>query len=253
MPVLRCQGAAGRLFGSRYAAHLLLLSGFVALSFVGPANAGDVATGRTTDPFAAPIAEASRRFGIPDGWIRAVLSAESGGDTQAISPKGAMGLMQVMPATWEELRMRYRLGIDPFDPRDNILAGTAYLRALHDRYGSVAAMLAAYNAGPERYDRHLAHGLPLPDETQAYVAALAPRIGSEALSGGAPIASARPAEWREAPLFVVSSGHTEAAARLRSGGALGDPSTAASERRRTAAEPETGGLFVVANARGDQQ
>jgi len=252
MPVPRCQGAAGRLFASRHA-HLFLLSGLVALAFVGAASAGEAATGRAADPFAAPIAEASRRFGIPDGWIRAVLSAESGGDTQAISPKGAIGLMQVMPATWEELRWRHRFGSDPFDPRDNILAGTAYLRELHDRYGSAAAMLAAYNAGPDRYDRHLARGLPLPAETLAYVAALAPRIGSDGLSGGAPIAFVRPADWREAPLFVMSSGRTETTTRRRSGGALSDPPTAAPEHGQDTAEPGTGGLFVVANAKGDQQ
>lgn len=252
MPVPRCQGAAGRLFASRHA-YLFLLSGLVALAFVGPANAGDVSTGRTTDPFAAPIAEASRRYGIPDGWIRAVLSAESGGDTQAVSPKGAMGLMQVMPTTWEELRRRHRLGSDPFDPRDNILAGTAYLRELHDRYGSVAATLAAYNAGPERYDRYLARGLPLPAETLAYVAALTSRIGSDGLSSGTPIAFAQPVDWRNAPLFLVPPRRTEAATRLRSGGATGGSPTAATEPRRNTAEPGTGGLFVVVNARGDQR
>src|SRR6266704_6782318 len=90
-------------------------------------------------------------------------------------PKGAMGLMQIMPKTWTELRARYGLGADPFDPRDNILAGAAYIRELYDRYGA-PGFLAAYNAGPGRYERHLATGRPLPDETQAYVATLAPRI-----------------------------------------------------------------------------
>ena len=80
-----------------------------------------------------------------------------------------------MPGTWTELRARYGLGADPYDPRDNILAGAAYIRELYDRYGS-PGFLAAYNAGPERYERHLATGRPLPDETQAYVATLAPMI-----------------------------------------------------------------------------
>src|SRR3546814_10072998 len=69
-------------------------------------------------------------------WIRAVMRVESRGDARAISPKGAIGLMQVMPATWTEMRTRYALGPDPYDPRDNILAGAAYLREMHDRYGS---------------------------------------------------------------------------------------------------------------------
>jgi soluble lytic murein transglycosylase-like protein len=86
-----------------------------------------------------------------------------------------MGLMQIMPKTWTELRARYGLGADPYDPRDNILAGAAYIRELYDRYGATG-FLAAYNAGPGRYERHLATGRPLPDETQAYVAKLAPMI-----------------------------------------------------------------------------
>lgn len=70
---------------------------------------------------------------------------------------------------------------DPFDPHDNIVAGAAYLRWLHDRYGD-AGFLAAYNAGPGRYDEHLATGRPLPDETRAYVTAVARRMGDNAVS-----------------------------------------------------------------------
>ena len=72
-----------------------------------------------------------------------------------------MGLMQIMPKTYAELRARHRLGPDAYDPRDNILAGAAYLREMLDRYGS-PGFLAAYNAGPLRYDQHLATGRPLP-------------------------------------------------------------------------------------------
>ena len=97
----------------------------------------------TAHPHAAFIAEASQRFGIPEHWIRAVLRVESAGDVRAISSAGAMGLMQVMPDTWAGLRRRHGLGRDPYDPRDNIFAGTAYLREMWDRYGNVAAMLAA--------------------------------------------------------------------------------------------------------------
>src|SRR3546814_3421210 len=80
--------------------------------------------------------EASRRFGIPQAWIWAVMRAESAGDVRAVSHAGALGLMQIMPATWTYLRGRYGLGDDPYHVRDNIIAGTAYLRELHDRFGS---------------------------------------------------------------------------------------------------------------------
>src|SRR3546814_10756055 len=98
------------------------------------------------DPYAAHIAEASRRFGVSVAWIRAVMRVESAGRVLTISSAGAMGLMQVMPGTWAELRTRYVLGGDPYDARDNILAGTAYLREMHDRYGS-PGFLAAYKIG----------------------------------------------------------------------------------------------------------
>ena len=83
--------------------------------------------------------------------------------------------MQIMPKTWAELRARYGLGADPYDISDNILAGAGYIRELSDRYGA-PGFLAAYNAGPGRYERHLKTGRPLPAETQAYVATLAPMI-----------------------------------------------------------------------------
>lgn len=129
---------------------------------------------------AAEIAAASQRFGIPEAWIRAVMRAESAGDRHAVSHRGAMGLMQVMPATWAGLRAQHGLGADPFVPHDNILAGTAYLREMLDRFGSVPLMLAAYNAGPRRVEMHLATGQPLPAETRAYVAALAPLLTGDA-------------------------------------------------------------------------
>jgi hypothetical protein len=129
---------------------------------------------------AAEIAAASQRFGIPEAWIRAVMRAESAGDRHAVSHRGAMGLMQVMPATWAGLRAQHGLGADPFLPHDNILAGTAYLREMLDRFGSVPLMLAAYNAGPRRVESHLAMGQPLPAETRAYVATLAPLLTGNA-------------------------------------------------------------------------
>jgi hypothetical protein len=128
------------------------------------------------------IIEASQRFGIPSSWIRAVMQIESSGDVHTISRKGATGLMQIMPQTWTELRIRYGLSRNPYDPHDNIIGGAAYLRELHDRYGS-PGFLAAYNAGPTRYKDHLTTGRPLPAETRAYVAVLTPQIGTEVTAG----------------------------------------------------------------------
>jgi len=119
------------------------------------------------------VTEASQRFRVPRTWIYAVIDAESHGRTTLegrpiTSRSGAMGLMQVMPATYEEMRAEHGLGADPYDPRDNILAGTACLRAMYDRFG-FPGLFAAYNAGPERYDDQLQRGRPLPSETVGYL------------------------------------------------------------------------------------
>ncbi|MDB5393597.1 MAG: putative soluble lytic murein transglycosylase precursor [Rhodospirillales bacterium] len=119
-------------------------------------------------PFATFVAEASRRFGIPAEWIRAVMCVESFGEPHAVSPKGAMGLMQVMPETWAGQRARYGLGTDPYDAHDNIMAGVAYLRELYDRYGTIG-FLAAYNAGPARWEDYLTTGRAIPAETRDYL------------------------------------------------------------------------------------
>jgi soluble lytic murein transglycosylase-like protein len=130
------------------------------------------------DRFANFISEASARFTVPARWIRAIIQIESAGDEHAISPRGAMGLMQLMPGTWVELSVRHGLGLDPFDPQDNVTAGTAYVRELRDRF-EWAGFLAAYHAGPTRYQQHLTTGEPLPPETTAYVVAVAPLLGNE--------------------------------------------------------------------------
>ena len=114
-----------------------------------------------------------------------------------------MGLMQIMPKTWAELRARHGLGADPYDPRDNILAGAAYIRELYDRYGA-PGFLAAYNAGPGRYERHLATGRPLPAETQAYVATLAPMIKRARIDVQI-AAVARSFAWANSSLFAARS------------------------------------------------
>ncbi|WP_336741438.1 lytic transglycosylase domain-containing protein [Aureimonas altamirensis] len=202
-------------------------------------------------PHDTHIAEASQRFGIPTTWIIAVMRAESAGDVRAVSSAGAMGLMQVMPDTWAELRIRHRLGHDPYDPRDNILAGTAYLREMWDRYGNVAAMLAAYNAGPGRYDEYRAADRPLPAETRAYVASLAPVLLGEAPSGSASVAP-RPLDWREAAIFVVRKDEASTADPVLPDHAPDDiPSPLpATPDALTALQPE--GLFVARNAGGDR-
>jgi len=120
------------------------------------------------------VAEASQRFAIPVAWITRVMGAESRGRTALAgvpirSRAGAIGLMQLMPATWADMRRAYDLGADPDDPHDNITAGTAYLRLMYDRFG-YPGLFAAYNAGPRRYAASLATGERLPDETLAYLA-----------------------------------------------------------------------------------
>lgn len=148
---------------------------------------------------AAAVEEASARFSLPSAWIYAVMRQESGGRASAVSAKGAMGLLQLMPATWRDLTTEFGLGDDPFDPRANILAGAAYMRRLHDRFGA-PGFLAAYNAGPERYARTLVTGTALPRETQDYVRRLSPLIVRSSL----PMTSARPAsDWRTAGVFVT--------------------------------------------------
>lgn len=191
------------------------------------------------NPLAAFVAEASQRFGIPAIWIEAIITAESAGDPHALSPKGAMGLMQLMPATWAAMRNRLDLGNDPFDPRANILAGTAYLSDLHARYGS-PGFLAAYNAGSTRYEDHLATGRPLPTETQAYLTVLAPMI--EGLHIGSATALATGRSWSTAPLFVVRS-------------ASADPKPSSLHRPDSLSVmlPQADGLFVALPLAGDRQ
>ncbi len=137
--------------------------------------------GPPSDPWGPYIVEASAKYDVPEKWIREVVRQESGGrlfenGKLITSSAGAMGLMQVMPATYDELRLRHNLGEDPFEPHDNIMAGTAYLRELYDVYGS-PGFLAAYNAGPGRLEDYLTRNRGLPDETRRYVARIGTAIG----------------------------------------------------------------------------
>jgi len=126
-------------------------------------------------PWAGFINEASLRFDVPRAWIEGVIMAESGARAHLnghpiTSRAGAMGLMQLMPATYEAMRLAQALGNDPYDPHDNIMAGTAYLRAMYDRFG-YPGVFGAYNAGPGRYAASW-HGVRLPLETRIYLARL---------------------------------------------------------------------------------
>jgi len=153
---------------------------------------------RYADPaIDSAVADAARKVRLSGDLVKAVLIAESGCNGRAVSPKGAMGLMQLMPPTWRDLRDRMGLGSDPFDAGDNILAGATYLRELHDQFGP-AGMLAAYNAGPGRYQAHLRQGQPLPRETRLYVA----RVRA-ILDGKSVLIDAPPLNWRAADLFAV--------------------------------------------------
>jgi soluble lytic murein transglycosylase-like protein len=174
------------------------------------------------------IAEAAWRFDVPQAWIVAVMRAESGGRTHLdgvpiTSRAGAMGLMQLMPATYRELARLHGLGPDPYDPRDNILAGAAYLSAMRARFG-YPGLFAAYNAGPARYAAHLRTGQPLPAETRAYIEALARTPGEAALP---------PATLSGTRLFF----------RLQGQVAPGDPG---------APSAASAGLFVAPTAQGPE-
>jgi soluble lytic murein transglycosylase-like protein len=158
--------------------------------------------------WAGEISEASQRFEIPDEWIREVIQAESGGNVSllgrpVVSRAGAMGLMQLMPATWAEMRLSLGLGHNPFDPHDNIIAGAAYLRAMYDRFG-YPGLFAAYNAGPRRFAEHLEMGRPLPRETIAYWSKIAGRA-----------AERRPEKQTPLGLFVTRRASIGAALNLQ--------------------------------------
>jgi hypothetical protein len=209
----------------------------------GDALAQDAPPERSTarHPYAGHVADAARRFGISEAWIWAVMRVESNGDSRAVSSAGAMGLMQIMPGTWASLRARHGLGNDPYNVRDNIMAGAAYLRAMHNRYGNPAAMLAAYNAGPGRYDEYLSRGRPLPAETRAYLVKLASITDS---AGDSQLAAAPLSDrfaWRRAALF---------AARGSDGATTTESSPdARADDRPAASEPAANSLFVALSER----
>lgn len=202
------------------------------------------------DSYADHIAEAAQRFQLSATWIRAVMKAESNGDVRAVSPKGAIGLMQIMPDTWAGLRVRHRLGSDPYDPHDNIIAGAGYIRELFDRYGS-PGWIAAYNAGPGRYEASLS-GRPLPVETRAYVATVAPALGGNDAGSSIVIAAADPLAWTHAPLFIAQPDRSPAAEPASIGRSSSDAASTPSLRDVSAIVPQSGGLFVARADTGRQ-
>jgi Transglycosylase SLT domain len=234
----------------------VLIAGIAAILLIGgvAADAEPVAQtpenrSTTAEPFATFIVEAEQRFGIPAAWIGAVMQAESAGNERAVSSAGAMGLMQIMPETWAVLRDRYGLGADPYDAHDNIMAGAAYLRELHNRYG-VPGFLAAYNAGAARYEDHLTTGRPLPAETLAYVEALAPLIGSVSADGTASV-DRTPRPWTEAPLFAAHFANSAGAFAL-SDQHSGAPPADRAVQEPTALVPRPEDLFVRLGSKSEQ-
>lgn len=143
--------------------------------------------GKLIGRWAPLVKEASHRFGMSENWIEAVIRMESAGRTRLddkrpiTSHAGAMGIMQLMPATYRDMRQQYGLGPDPNNPHDNVLAGTAYLRWLYEKYG-YPRMFAAYNAGPGTLDAHLRGTRQLPAETRAYVSGIGRILGTKLAS-----------------------------------------------------------------------
>jgi membrane-bound lytic murein transglycosylase F len=194
-------------------------------------------------PFDELFKKVADSAGVDWLMLAAITAKETQFKAGAKSWTGAMGLMQIMPATWGDLRDQLDLGTDPFDPRDNVLAGTAYLRMMHDRFGSLG-FLAAYNAGPERYADHLATGRPLPRETRLYVASLLPLINASDAERMPTKTPQRNTDWRDASLFAgkpdrdqIDPSGIDAAMRddLTIGGSV-------ARRSRAPAAPDT--LFV---------
>jgi soluble lytic murein transglycosylase len=124
-----------------------------------PASKYHVPRSRRYDPL---IGDAAANEGVPPALVKAVIAAESAFRSDAVSRKGAQGLMQLMPDTAEQMGVE-----NPFEPDQNVRGGTSYLRSMIERYGDLGRALAAYNAGPSAVDRY--GGIPPYRETRDYV------------------------------------------------------------------------------------
>jgi Transglycosylase SLT domain len=151
--------------------------------------------GRLINRWNGEVATAAKRFNVPASWIHAVMQVESGGRTMMgekrpiTSSAGAMGLMQLMPSTYRDMRAQYGLGSNPYDPHDNIVAGAAYLKWLRGKYG-YPEMFAAYNDGPGHLDLRLRHAGLLPLETRNYLVKVTGIV--EGRGGGPKVKFTRP-------------------------------------------------------------
>ncbi|WP_371224249.1 lytic transglycosylase domain-containing protein [Roseovarius sp. 2305UL8-3] len=208
-------------------------------------------TSGPTSDIEAYIAEAAQRFGIPERWIRSVMQAESAGNPRAVSSAGAMGLMQIMPGTWAELRAAHGFGSDPFDRRENILAGAAYLRQMYDQFGA-PGFLAAYNAGPGRYAEHLRTGRTLPRETRLYVAALSQELGFSDAAPLQPVRTVSTDRWQSAPIFASVSASRETQRSAEPDRASADVRSAEKPRQSGSQNSQPNPLFVSRTEESDR-
>ncbi len=199
-----------------------------------PTLAGEPLAAVRPSPDCAPhAAEAAARSALPATVILRVMHVESRGRANAISPKGAMGCMQIMPATWRYLTARYALGSDPWNARFNMIGGALYLAELARQFGFPGAY-AAYNAGPARYARHVRGTARLPAETVAYVASLSGAVPPRAPTNDSTDRRLAAPRWQEGKLFLDTS-------RSR----VSAPELPAAE---TAARPARHDLFLLARA-----
>jgi hypothetical protein len=166
VPTPRAAAGAGGFFDPRFRARLLLL-----------------------------IKKLARRHGLDEGLVRAVLAQESGGDPRAVSPKGAMGLMQLMPDTAGAMGVT-----DAFNPEDNLAGGVKYLKYCLGRFqDDVVLALAAYNAGPGAVEKH--RGVPPYRETEDFVSAITRAYTGKAWTREAAAGAAPPgAAMKAAPV-----------------------------------------------------
>jgi len=186
------------------------------------------------------INEASARFNLPERWIVEVIRAESNGNARAVSHAGAQGLMQIMPGTWRYLRTRLSIGTNPFAVRDNVMAGSAYLRELYDRFG-FPGCLAAYNAGPGRYQSYIDGRRGLPRETVNYVRIITSRLGRKSL----PVTGGKQNPNKKAAVSPAAS-----SLFVRKPGAAEKQAEGQSERSKPASSLQSDNLFVRSSKEG---